>query len=159
MSFPAPYEHSGGEVLPEWIDYNGHMNLAYYVVVFDEATDVLYNHLDVGTPFRNRTGLSSFVAETHTRYLAEVKLGDPLCVFTHLLGIDAKRMHFFHEMFHARDGYRAAVQELMALHVDLSTRKVIALPEEKLATLRTFAAMRGDAPVPPDAGRRIAMPG
>ncbi|MBS0560486.1 MAG: thioesterase family protein [Proteobacteria bacterium] len=146
-------------VRPEWIDYNGHMNLAYYVVVFDEATDVMFDHIGIGMSSSHRAGMTTFAAESHTRYLAEVKLGDPLAIFTHLLGVDGKRVHYFHEMFHARDGYRAAVQELMSLHIDLATRRVANLPEEKLAPLRAYAAQRGDAPPPPDVGRRIAMPG
>jgi acyl-CoA thioester hydrolase len=146
-------------VLPEWIDSNGHMNLAYYVVVFDLAGDVLFDHIDIGLPFRNRTGYTTFAAETHTRYEREVKLHDKLCVFSHLLGADAKRLYVFHEMFHADDGYRAATQEVMSLHVNLASRRVMALPEEKLAALQGVVALRGDAPLPPEAGRRIAMPG
>jgi acyl-CoA thioester hydrolase len=145
-------------VLPEWIDDNGHMNLAYYVVVFDVAGDVLFEHLDIRLPFRERTGYSSFVAETHTRYEREVMLGDRLCVFSHVLGADAKRLYVFHEMFHAEQGYRAATQEVMSLHVNLATRRVKALPDDKLAELRRVVASRGDAPLPPEAGRRIAMP-
>jgi acyl-CoA thioester hydrolase len=146
-------------VLPEWIDFNGHMNLAYYVVVFDIAGDVLFDALGLGIPFRERTGYSSFVAETHTRYEREVKLGDRLCVFSHVLAADAKRLYVFNEMFHVEEGFRAATQEVMCLHVKLSTRRVTALPEEQLAALRAVVARRGDAPLPPEAGRRIAMPG
>ena len=157
---PAPHYVTRHEarVLPEWIDSNGHMNLAYYVVVFDLAGDVLFDHIDVGLPFRERTGYTSFAAEAHTRYEREVKLHDRLCVFSHVLGADAKRLYVFHEMFHADDGYRAATQEVMSLHVNLATRRVTALPEDKLADLRRVVALRGDAPMPPEAGRRIAMP-
>jgi acyl-CoA thioester hydrolase len=158
-----PYPHHvtrhDATVLPEWIDYNGHMNLAYYVVVFDIAGDVLFDHLDIGLPFRERTGYSSFVAETHTRYEREVKLHDRLAVFSHVLAADAKRLHVFHEMFHAEEGYRAATQEVMCLHVNLASRRVTALPAEKLASLQQVVARRGNTPLPPEAGRRIAMPG
>jgi acyl-CoA thioester hydrolase len=158
---PYPHHVSSHEasVLPEWIDYNGHMNLAYYVVVFDLAGDVLSDRLDIGLPFRERTGYSTFAAETHTRYEREVKLGDRLCVFSHVLGVDAKRLYVFHEMFHVDEGYRAATQEVMSLHVKLATRRVTALPDDKLAALRAVVARRGDAPLPPEAGRRVAMPG
>jgi acyl-CoA thioester hydrolase len=146
-------------VLPEWIDYNGHMNLAYYVVVFDLAGDTMHDAMDLGLPFREASGYSTFAAETHTRYEREVKLGDRLCVFSHLLGADAKRLYVFHEMFHADDGFRAATQEVMSLHVNLAARRVTALPADKLAALQAIVARRGDAPLPPEAGRRIAMPG
>jgi acyl-CoA thioester hydrolase len=157
---PQPHHVTRHEaiVLPEWIDSNGHMNLAYYVVVFDHAGDGLFDYLDIGMPFRERSGYSSFVAETHTRYEREVKLGDRLCVFSHLLGADAKRLHVFLEMFHAEDGFRAATQEQMCLHINLAARRVAALPDDKVAQLRTVAARRGDTPPPPEVGRGIAMP-
>jgi acyl-CoA thioester hydrolase len=158
-----PYPHHvtrhDATVLPEWIDFNGHMNLAYYVVVFDLAGDTLFDQLDIGLPFRERTGYSSFAAETHTKYEREVKQGDRLCVFSHVLGADAKRLYVFHEMFHADAGFRAATQEVMSLHVSLATRRVTALPADKLAALQAVVARRGDTPLPPEAGRRIAMPG
>jgi acyl-CoA thioester hydrolase len=158
-----PYPHHvtrhEARVLPQWIDSNNHMNLAYYVLVFDLAGDVLFDHLDLGMPFRERTGYSSFVGETHIRYEREVKLGDRLCVFSHVLAADAKRLYVFHEMFHADEGFRAATQEVMHLHVSLATRRVTALPDDKLAAMRRVVARRGDAPLPPEAGRRIAMPG
>src|SRR5579872_1608096 len=107
------------EVLPEWIDSNGHMNLAYYVVVFDQATDRLYDALGIGNAYRAATGNSCFTAETHTLYEREVLVGEKLRVGTFLLGADAKRLHYFHEMFHVASGARAAAQELMALHIDM----------------------------------------
>ena len=75
-----------GEVLPEWIDANGHMNLAYYVVLFDQATDLLYDALGVGQAYRNATGNSTFTAETHTLYEREVLEGERVRAvsYTHL---------------------------------------------------------------------------
>ena len=119
-----------GVVLPEWIDANGHMNLAYYVVLFDQATDLLYDELGVGPAYRQATGNSTFTAETHTLYEREVKLGEQIRVHTWLLGADAKRLHYFHEMFHLASGERAAAQELMALHIDMSVRRVAPFPAD-----------------------------
>ena len=110
-------------VRPEWIDFNGHLNLAYYVVVFDLATDAFYTALGIGDAYRDATGFSCFTAETHTLYEREVHLGDKLLVRAWLLGADAKRVHYFHEMFHAESGDRSAAQELMALHIDMSIRR------------------------------------
>ena len=87
-------------VRPEWIDSNGHLNLAYYVVVFDLATDALYAALGIGDAYREASGNSCFTAETHTLYEREVRLGDRLLVKGWLLGADTKRLHYFHEMFH-----------------------------------------------------------
>jgi len=120
-------------VRPEWIDSNGHMNLAYYVVVFDLATDALYRVLAIGDDYREATGNSCFTAETHTLYEREVHLGDKLLVRTSLLGADSKRLHYFHEMFHVESGARSAAQELMALHIDMRVRRVAPFPPDRKA--------------------------
>src|SRR5271166_6219845 len=110
MDFP----HLEGVVLPEWIDANGHMNLAYYVVLFDQATDLLFDALGVGPAYRDATGNSTFTAETHTLYEREVRVGERVRVVPYLLGADAKRLHYFHEMFHAEDGRRGAGADRIA---------------------------------------------
>jgi acyl-CoA thioester hydrolase len=146
-------------VRPEWIDSNGHMNLAYYVVVFDLATDRLYDALGIGNAYREATGNSCFTAETHTIYEREVKVGDGLRVATTLLGADAKRLRYFHEMFHAVEGHRVAAQELLALHIDMRVRRVAPFPPDRLAAIDAALRARGNRPSPPGVGRRIALPG
>jgi acyl-CoA thioester hydrolase len=146
-------------VRPEWIDSNGHMNLAYYVVVFDLATDRLYTELGIGDAYREQTGFSCFTAETHTLYEREVHLGDRLKVRSWLLGADAKRVHYFHEMFHVDSGARSAVQELMALHIDMSVRKVAPFAAGKQAELAEMVRRYKPAELPKGAGRRIGLPG
>lgn len=146
-------------VRPEWIDSNGHLNLAYYVVVFDLATDALYAALDIGDAYREVSGNSCFTAETHTVYEREVRLGDRLKVQSWLLGADTKRLHYFHEMFHVESGERSAVQELMALHIDMSVRRVAPYPPEKYAALQQAVKEYAPATLPKGAGRRIALPG
>jgi acyl-CoA thioester hydrolase len=146
-------------VRPEWIDSNGHMNLAYYVVVFDLATDKLYAKLGIGDAYREATGNSCFTAETHTLYEREVRVGEKLLVHTWLLGADAKRLHYFHELFHADSGERSAVQELMALHIDMRMRRVAPFPDEQRIVLADAVAGYAPARLPKGAGRRIAMPG
>ena len=146
-------------VRPEWIDSNGHLNLAYYVVVFDLATDRLYSELGIGDAYREVTNNSCFTAETHTLYEREVHLGDRLLVRSWLLGADAKRVHYFHEMFHAESGERSAVQELMALHIDMRIRRVAPFPEEQRRALADAVARHAPKELPKGAGRRIALPG
>ena len=146
-------------VRPEWIDSNLHMNLAYYVVVFDLATDKLYATLGIGDAYREATGFSCFTAETHTLYEREVHLGDKLLVRTWLLGADAKRLHYFHELFHVSSGERSAVQELMALHIDMRIRRVAPFPDDRRASLADAVARYAPASLPKGAGRRIALPG
>ena len=145
-------------VRPEWVDSNGHLNLAYYVVVFDLATDKLYATLGIGDAYREVTGNSCFTAETHTVYEREVRLGDRLRVRTWLLGADAKRLHYFHEMFHVESGERSAVQELMALHIDMRVRRVAPFPEEQRMVLDRAVAQYAPAEPPKGTGRRVGMP-
>jgi acyl-CoA thioester hydrolase len=146
-------------VRPEWIDSNGHLNLAYYVVVFDLATDALYSALGIGDAYRDTTGYSCFTAETHTVYEREVHLGDKLLVRAWLLGVDAKRVHYFHEMFHVDSGERSAAQELMALHIDMRIRRVAPFPAERYAALRQAVEAFAPKSLPKGAGRKISLPG
>ena len=84
-AFPAPFDRYRGEVLPEWIDINGHMNLAYYTVLFDYATDQLFDVLDLGLAYRRRTDLGTFVTETHNRYERELLVGEKVRVTIQIL--------------------------------------------------------------------------
>lgn len=134
------------------------MNLAYYVVVFDLGTDALYKALGIGDAYRAATGNSCFTAETHTLYEREVHLGDKLLVRSWLLGADTKRLHYFHEMFHLASGERSAVQELMALHIDMSVRRVTPYPADRYTALQQAVREYAPATLPKGAGRRIALP-
>ena len=145
-------------VRPEWIDYNGHLNLAYYVVAFDQCVDVVFERIGIGLDYRKRDELGTFAAETHTLYEREVKEADPLRISMHVLAIDDKRMHLFLEMFHAEEGFRAAAQELMYLHVDLKVRRVSPWPAPVRVKIDAMAAYCAGQPVPKGVGRRISMP-
>lgn len=158
MSLPAPYELSGGEVLPEWIDYNGHMNLAYYIVLFDQATDALFDALDLGLDYRRRRNLGTFVAETHTRYERELLVGERVRVTVQLLDVDDKRLYVGHEMFRLKDGLRSATLESMFLHVSLIERRVVSMPPDLKARVDDAFAAHAKLPRPDWTGRRLAMP-
>lgn len=146
-------------VRPEWIDSNGHMNLAYYVVIFDLATDALYAALAIGDAYRETTGNSCFTAETHTLYEREAQRGDKLRVRSWVLGADTKRLHYFHEMFHIESGERSAAQELMALHIDMRIRRVTPFPAERHIALQRTVKEYAPSTLPKGTGRRIALPG
>ncbi len=146
-------------VRPEWIDSNGHMNLACYVVAFDHATDKLYSALGIGDAYREATHFSCFTAETHTLYERELLLGEELIVRSMLLGVDTKRVHYFHEMFHVETGARAAAQELLALHIDMRVRRVAPFAPDRLADLQAAVACYRPADLPKGAGRKITLPG
>ena len=158
MSIPAPFDRYRGEVLPEWIDANGHLNLAYYVVLFDYATDALFDAIGIGLRYKEATSHGTFAVETHNLYERELLLGERVHVVTQILGTDSKRLHFAHEMFSLESGQRAATQELMYLHIDLAARRVVPWPAEVSQRLAEAAAAHSCLPRPDWAGRRIAMP-
>lgn len=139
-------------VLPEWIDSNGHLNLAYYILLFDLATDALWQSVGLGDPFR-ASGFGTFAVEAHTSYRAELVKGETVSITSAILGADGKRLHVAHEMRRTRDDAISAQQELMYLCVDLKTRRASGWPEEMAPVLRGRAE-----PSPDWAGRRVAMP-
>jgi acyl-CoA thioester hydrolase len=144
-------------VRPEWIDHNGHMNMGYYLLVFDLATDAFLSHCGLDADHRRTHGVTTFCLEAHVTYDREVRSGDPLRFTTRLLGWDAKRLHYFHEMHHAAQGYLAATNELMTLHVSASTRRAAPMAiavQERLAALQSA---HDALPRPSRAGRRIGL--
>jgi acyl-CoA thioester hydrolase len=140
-----------------WIDYNGHMNLAYYVLMFDRATDALFDRLGLGAEYRQRTNHSLFVIETHVTYEREVKIGDMLRFTTQLIDGDAKRLHIFHTMHHAAAGYRAATTELLVLHVDLAGPAACNFAPAEKAAIDALLAEHRLLPRPARLGRTIAL--
>lgn len=149
-------EHSG-RVKPEWIDVNGHMNLAYYLLAFDQGTDTLLHHHGIGSTYTRSTNCGFFVLETHLTYERELVEGEPFRISTQILGLDAKRLHYFHVMHHAEQGFLAATNEIMAVHVDLAVRRSAPWPAAAFASLTAMADAHRRLPRPPQAGRAIAM--
>jgi acyl-CoA thioester hydrolase len=158
MTIPAPFDQYEGEVLPEWIDANGHMNLAYYVVLFDYATDALFEAIGIGLKYKDATNHGTFVAETHNLYERELLVGERVRIATQILGSDDKRLHLAHEMFTLAGGQRAATQELMYLHIDLLARRVVPWLPGVRERVAAAAAAHARLPRPDWAGRRIVMP-
>ena len=158
MSIPAPFISSVMRVEPAWIDYNGHLNMAYYNVLFDRAVDETYEMLGIGLEYLKRTQHSTFTAEVHVRYLREIHEGDPVRVAFQLLDYDAKRIHYFETLTHAEQGWVSATSENMTLHVDMGAKKVAPFPEGVLKRLAAVKAAHAHLPLPEGAGRRIAMP-
>ncbi len=158
MPAAAPLELHSEVVRPEWIDYNGHMNVAYYVLAFDHACDAFLDYVGMDEAYRARTGGSTFAVECHVTYQREVGEGDALRFSIQLLGYDEKRIHFFVRMFHADDGFLAATTEWLSLHVVLPARRVAAMPTEIASSLAEIYAVHRDLPPPPEAGRVIRAP-
>jgi acyl-CoA thioester hydrolase len=156
--FFAPFVSSMMRVEPAWIDYNGHLNMAYYNVLFDRAVDEAFELLGCGESYVKSRRQSCFTAEVHVRYLRELHAGDPVRVTFQLLNFDAKRLHFFEQLFHAVEGWVSATSENMALHVDMAAGKTAAFPRDIAAALAKMKLAHARLPVPEAAGRRVAMP-
>ena len=153
----APFDAHRGVVRAEWIDANGHLNMGYYVVAFDLATDTWLDHIGLTPAERERSGATTFTLESHVNYLREVKEADPLRFTTRLIAFDAKRIHYFHEMHHATEGYLAATNELMSLHVNLETRRAAPMAEDVLARLADVLSLHEKLAIPAQVGRRIGL--
>ena len=157
--FPAPFVSSLMRVELQWIDYNGHLNMAYYNVLFDRAVDEAYELLGIGLGYLKSQGHSTFTAEAHVRYLRELQDGDPVRVTLQLLDYDAKRIQLFEQLLHATEGWVSATSENMTLHVDMATKKVVPFPESVTRSLAVMQAAHAHLPRPDGAGRHISMPG
>ena len=132
-------------VKPEWIDHNGHMNVAYFVLAFDEATDAAYETWGIGIEYPETSGCSVFTLGMNVDYLGELFEGDAIRIETTLVDQDAKRIHYFHRMIKAESGQLTATNECLCMNVDLATRKASLFSAEVSTKLAQFAA-DGDPP-------------
>lgn len=128
-------------VKPEWIDYNGHMSEAFYVLVFGFATDKAMDALGLDSAYRASSGCSLYTVEAHVRYLDEVSLGDHLRVMTEIVGTTEKKLHLAHTMFVGETV--VATEEILGLHVHQQQGRTVPFPEA--VQQRSTAALR-DAP-------------
>jgi acyl-CoA thioester hydrolase len=155
--FFAPFVSSVMTVEPQWIDYNGHLNMAYYNVLFDRAVDEAYDLVGIGADYVRTARHSCFTAEVHIRYLRELTAGAPVRVTFQLLAHDTRRLHYFEQLFHAREGWVSATSENMALHVNMDARKTAVFPDAVMTRLALMQAAHGKLPRPEAAGRSVGM--
>lgn len=146
------------QVLPDWVDYNGHLRDAFYLLIFSYATDALMDKLGLDSENREASGHSLFTLELHLNYLHEVKLGAEVQVRTQLIAFDAKRLHLYHSLHLAGDEKELAGNEQMLLHVDLAGPHSAPFTEATLATLATISAEQADLARPALLGRVIGLP-
>jgi acyl-CoA thioester hydrolase len=159
MKLPtAPFVSSVMQIEPQWIDYNGHLNMAYYNVMMDRAIDELWLQLGIGPAYKKERHGSTFTAECHVRYLREIHLGDPVQVTVYLLAVDEKRIHTFEELRHATEGWISATSENITLHIDMTARKVAPFPPDIRARMAEIAEIHAAVPRPEGIGRKVAMP-
>lgn len=147
-----------GAVLPEWIDVNNHMNVAYYVLAFDQAVDALWEKFGITIDYVNVSNSSTFAVESHITWQRELNVNEPYIITAQLLAYDDKRIHQFLRMYHAESHYLAATAEWLNLHVDLDKRRVSPWPDSIRAQIATFANRQLDWGWPPEAGRKMNVP-
>ena len=157
MSIDAPFDAYRDVVRADWIDHNGHMNMGYYLVVFDLATDEFFRWVGLDAAHREAHRATTFCLEAHVTYHREVREADPLRFTTQLLAHDEKRLHYVHAMYHASEGYLAATNELMSLHVALATRRGAPMTSAVLARLAEIQAVHDTLPRLPQVGRSIGL--
>ncbi len=155
--FAAPLICPTRTVEEAWIDYNGHMNMAYYSLVFDQALDHVFDLLGIGAAYVREQQGSCFSMEAHITYLQEVQLGDPLRIEFQLLDWDSKRLHYFERMYHASKGYLAATSEQICMHVDMRSRRSAAFPEAIANDIAALAEAHKHLPKDAQVGHRIGI--
>ena len=138
-------------VQPEWVDYNGHLSEAYYVLVFGHASDAVMAAVGLGEEYRAASGASLFTVEAHVRYLDQVAGSDALEVRSRVIGAGAKTLHLWHELW-VQDRLRAT-EEVLGVHVDVASARATPLPAEVAA-----AVERLRVEPPADAGRSVRRP-
>ena len=141
----------------DWVDYNRHLNVGYYMIAFDKATDGFADRLGIGAAYLTATGNSYYVVECHLCFEREVLEDAPIRVETLLLAADDKRLHFCHAMYEETGGFLAATAEMLGLHVDLTTRRAAPFPPEPARAIAALAAQHRALARPAQLGRAVAL--
>jgi len=157
MTGESPFFFIDRAVLPEWIDYNGHMGVAHYAAVFDDCAESFYESLGLGRSSAAGGGGSLFSLEHHTCFLKELGADTPLRVTLQLLDWDAKRIHYFMRMCHRDTAVVSATSEQLAIHVDMTTRSSAPFPAETRQRLSTLWAEHRPYATPSEAGHVIRI--
>lgn len=135
-------------VVPAWIDYNGHMNVAYYVVLMDRAMDGFLAHVGIGEAYLKRENKSTFALDVRIAYRRELRVDTPVRCYSQLFDFDAKRFQVGHYVTHAEEGWTAAYSEWVGVHVDMATRKSAPMPSRAAEALGALLAAHRAVPRP-----------
>lgn len=146
-----------GTVKADWIDVNGHMNVAWYMLAFDFGIDALWHGFGLSDAFRDETGSSTFAVESHVRYVQELMEGESFAVAARILAFDDKRLHQFQYLFSEDSGKLSATCEWLHLHVDLNSRRVSPWPEPLIAGIAAHSCADVRGPWPDAAGQKIQI--
>ncbi len=155
---PAPFLSSVMQIEPQWIDYNGHLNMAYYNVMMDRAIDQMWLHLGIGPAYMKERHGSTFTAEVPCALPARNSPRRSRADLGLSARPDEKRLHTFEELRHATEGWLSATSENMTLHMDMKARKVAPFPPDIRARIQAVVASHAAVPRPEGTGRKVAMP-
>ncbi len=158
MVFPSPIKSAPYSIESQWIDYNGHFNMAYYNVLFDRDSDVALDLVGLGPAYVERTGNSYFTLEAHISYLRELTVTDQVRIATQILDFDSKRLHYIQMMHHATEGWISCVSENIIMHVDMALKKSSPFPADILEKIRIAHDTHKSLPVPLQVGHKIGIP-
>lgn len=153
----APLKLYSASVDPQWVDYNGHMSESFYLLAFGDASDALFRYIGIDEAYR-AAGNSFYTVESHINYFKEVGSGEPLDFTTQLLGVDDKRLHFFHRMFHGTTGDLLCTTEQMLLHVDMNSERTAPIKPDVMQALTAIMAVHRELPAPEQKGRVMDVP-
>ncbi|MCA0248638.1 MAG: thioesterase family protein [Proteobacteria bacterium] len=153
----APLDTHRSTVIPEWVDWNGHMNVAFYVAAFDQASGAFMRNMGLGRRYVDGKLGMTFVLETHVTYDRELREGAPLHFATQLLARDAKKVHLFHEMYHAEQDYLAATNETIIMNIDYATRRSAPWPAPVAERLDVIWETHKALPKPAKSGRVMSL--
>ena len=158
MSSAQPLTTYQTEIQPEWVDYNGHLRDAFYLLIFSYATDALMDRLGLDEAGRARTGHTLYTLECHLNYLDEVKLGEAVEVRTQLLAHDRKRLHINHSLHRVGAAASRAEGEQMLMNIDTHTSRSALFDEQVMQQVLALGEAHHDLPSPACVGRVIGLP-
>lgn len=156
MTYQAPFLSSEMEVLPEWIDYNGHLNMAYYNVLFDRGVDEAFILMGFGPDYAATRKHTTYTADFRVRYLREIHVGNKVRVGFQLLDSDSKKFHFAQWLYH-EDGWVSATGEGVTLHVDMSGPRVAPYPDDVAEKVQAMLDAHKDLPRPDFVGLPLGI--
>lgn len=154
---PTPFVGLRTEIKPEWIDHNGHFNAGYYFVVFDDSVTDWMAFVGLDPAHREAKNVTTFTVETHITFERELSEGDPIEIRTQLLAWDPKKFHFINFMHHETEGWLAATNEVLSMHISQASRRSAPMAPEVQARLADIAAAHAVLDVPPQVGRVIGI--
>jgi carnitine 3-dehydrogenase len=153
----APLKLYRTPVEPDWVDYNDHMTEAAYLTAAGWASDALFRYIGDNEAYR-AAGHSFYTVETHIHYILEVSVHEPIVFETQVLGVDAKRLHFVHSMYHGDNGALLCTAEQMLVHVDMNAGRSAPILPNVAAALAAICKAHADLPIPPQVGSVMRLP-